>query len=62
MESESDLFRSEAQPHSAQGDVLVVIHSDVEGAPRPSEAAGDLVEALQDEGESRPWFSSMPLT
>jgi hypothetical protein len=50
VESENDLFRSEARPHSAQGDVLVVVHSDVEGAPRPSEAAADLVEALQDEG------------
>jgi hypothetical protein len=49
---ESD-FRIEARPHTAQGDVLVVIHSNVGGAPRPTSASEGLVEALQEEGLER---------
>ncbi len=43
-------FRIEARPHSAQGEVLVVIHSDVDGPPRPTDANAGFVEALQEEG------------
>jgi hypothetical protein len=42
-------FRSEGRPHSAQGEVLVVIHSDVKGAPRSTAATKQLVEELQRE-------------
>lgn len=46
-------FRLEARPHSAQGDVLVVIHRDVAGGPRSSEATRKLVDDLQAEGIER---------
>jgi hypothetical protein len=43
-------FRIEGKPFSVQGDVLVVIHSDVQDPPRASESSKRLVESLQQEG------------
>jgi hypothetical protein len=48
-----DDFRLEARPHSAQGDVLVVVHAEPQGAPRRTEATKMLVDQLRDEGIER---------
>jgi hypothetical protein len=47
---ESGPFRDESPTFDAQGNVLVVVHSDVTGAPRSSESLRDLVAGLQAEG------------
>lgn len=46
-------FRSEARPHSAQGDVLIVTQADVQGAPLSTDATKQLVAELQAEGIER---------
>ncbi len=43
-------FRIESRPFFAHGDVLVVVHSDVAGAPRSSDALTGLVAELRNEG------------
>jgi hypothetical protein len=43
-------FRFEARPHSAQGDVLIIVQADVKGAPRSTDATKQLVAELQSEG------------
>jgi len=46
-------FRIEARPVSAHGDVMVVVHSVVTGAPSRNDAAQGLVEDLRDGGIQR---------
>ncbi len=43
-----DDFRIEARPHSAQGEVLVVVHAEAQAAPRQTEATKRLVEQLRE--------------
>jgi hypothetical protein len=47
---ESSSFRDESPTFDAQGKVLVVVHSDVTGAPRSRESLRDLVVGLQAQG------------
>jgi hypothetical protein len=46
-------FRIEAKPESAHGDVLAVVHSRVDDAPRRTKKTEELVAQLQEEGVKR---------